>query len=111
MHSWFEQNVAGMTAAVRWEQAGAAVVEVTGDLDLASAPELTAVLDRVCAEHPERISVDLAGITFFSCAAVRELLSVHRRCPAALTIVRPAGRVRRVMDTLGLGWDLQALSL
>lgn len=100
-----------MTTTVRWQRDRVAVVEVAGDLDVQSAPHLRAVLDEVCRLQPVRIEVDLGGITFFSCAGVRELLDTRRHCAADLAIVRPAPAVRRVMDTLGLGWDLQAVSV
>jgi anti-anti-sigma factor len=50
----------------RW--AGATAVEVIGDVDLASAPVFTDLVDDITRDRLDRVVLDLARVTFF-CAA------------------------------------------
>lgn len=45
-------------------------VRATGDIDMASAPRLQAMLDLSHLEGVYRLDLDLSGVTFFSCAGI-----------------------------------------
>jgi anti-sigma B factor antagonist len=55
------------------------VVVVQGDVDIATAPLLRAVLDTVVARRPNRVEVDLSGATFLDAYALTALAAVRRR--------------------------------
>lgn len=56
----------------------AAVVEVSGDLDIDTAPELRLALARCIQERPENLTVDLSGVEFSDCAGLNVLLWARR---------------------------------
>ena len=50
------------------------------------------------------------GVTFFSRAAVAELLAARRRCSVECTIVHPAAAARRILAVLGLDVHLRTVA-
>jgi anti-anti-sigma factor len=83
---------------------GTVVVCPIGELDLATAPELERVLDRLSTE-PFAVELDLSGLTFVDCAglvpirtALRDASLLGRR--VSLSGARPP--VERVLDLTGL---------
>ena len=79
-------------------------VQVRGELDIATAPLLSAVLDTVLARRPWRVEVDLSAVTFLdaysvSCLdAARHRLAAHR---AVLVVRGPSPVARRVLGLTG----------
>jgi anti-anti-sigma factor len=80
---------------------GTVFVHLTGELDLATAPELEQVLDDVVARHSGAIMLDLSGLTFVDCAGLRP---VHRVCShvSNVRIVGATPFVHRVLSLTGL---------
>ena len=83
-----------------------ALVEVAGELDLHSAPQLRAELGRAIESHAmPRIVVDLAGVTFLDSTGVGVLvgaLKKAREAQGALHFCGAQTRVRRVFEITGL---------
>jgi len=84
---------------------GTATIVITGELDLCAAPALGRLLLDVLAQGPERLVLDLAGVTFIDCAAARELVAASRALPGARHAVirrmsRPASRLLRLTGML-----------
>ena len=52
------------TAAAQRRDAETWIVTVSGELDLATAPQLEAVFEAVDATSSDRVRVDLAGVAF-----------------------------------------------
>ena len=73
-------------------QGSVATVAVVGELDLATAPRLSAVL----GEHgdAEVLVADLTATTFIDSTGVRVLVEADRRCAGIGDAVRGAGRRR-----------------
>lgn len=70
---------------------GARIV-VSGDLDIATVPELEAAIDRLLEDAVRRLSIDLRALTFADSSGVRLLISIGDRAAAGgwtLQIVRP----------------------
>jgi anti-sigma B factor antagonist len=67
--------------------AGAAVLHVSGELDLATAPRLEEAV--ASAGHAAPIVIDLSGCTFLDSAGMRSLVNASRS-------TRPEGRVHLV---------------
>lgn len=86
-------------------ESGRAVVVVTGEIDMASAPELDAVLGGAIEGAEGALVVDLAGVSFFGSDGVRCLGDAMHRAGergVALRIRRPSPRVLEVLELTGL---------
>ena len=87
----------------------ALLVEVSGELDIATVPRLRALLE----SHTNRdLRLDFSGVTFIDSGAVRELMALHRACDdhgRTLVVIGLRGVARRTVLMLGLynvltGW-------
>jgi anti-sigma B factor antagonist len=81
------------------------IVVVRGELDIATAPLLEAVLDTVVSQRPQRLDVDLAGVTFLDAHALAALNTARRRLTArhaTMVLRRPSPIARRVLALTGL---------
>ncbi len=76
-----------------------------GELDIATAPELVAMLARLRAhEHP--VVLDLAEVTFIDSTGLTVLMDAHldaERDGWAFTVRRASPAVRRVFELAGVG--------
>jgi anti-sigma B factor antagonist len=82
----------------------AELVQVRGEVDIATAPLLRAVLDTVVARRPTRVEVDLSGATFMDAQALATLAAVRRRLAsrhAALVLRDPSPAVVRLLELSG----------
>jgi anti-sigma B factor antagonist len=87
---------------VRGDRPGRVLVDVTGEVDNATAPLLRLCLDSQTAQRELReLVVDLAEVTVLGPAGVTALTRAHRRCRrrGARLVLRCAGR-RTVLDQL-----------
>jgi anti-anti-sigma factor len=83
---------------------GTVVVCPIGELDLATAPELERVLDRLSTE-PFAVELDLSGLTFVDCAGLVPIRAALREASLLGRHVRLAGArppVQRVLELTGL---------
>jgi anti-sigma B factor antagonist len=85
---------------------GIAVVQVTGEVDVASCGALRDSLLRIVTDEDFRgLVVNLAGMRFIDSTGVGVLVGVWRRVRATssrLALAAPAPQVRRVLETAGL---------
>ena len=84
---------------------GRAVVAVTGELDMSTAPTLSDSLAEVLESHPQALTVDLAGVEFIDSSGLTLLVRASTRMKAhdgALTLTSPTTSVRRVLEIVGL---------
>lgn len=80
-------------------------VAVRGELDLASADQLRAELDRVSEAQPDLLVVDLSGTTFVDSSGLGAIaggLRSQRRHGGALRVVGVSPPVRKVFEISGL---------
>jgi anti-sigma B factor antagonist len=91
--------------AVRSERIGDThTVAPSGELDLATAPELEAELLRIEATDAARVVLDLSGLRFIDTTGIRLVLSADARSRAdsnRLELLRPADSVFRVFVICG----------
>jgi anti-sigma B factor antagonist len=83
----------------------APVITVSGELDLASSPELEAELARVECTAPELVVVDLSGLEFMDSTGLAVVVNAHRRAKRdgrRFAIVRGAEPVQRLMSLTGV---------
>jgi anti-anti-sigma factor len=84
---------------------GVTVIVVTGDLDLATAPDLQAECDKAVAEKPSEIRLDLSALTFIDSSGISVLVKTHHELAEAgakLVLHQIDDRTRRVLDVAGL---------
>jgi len=75
-----------------------------GELDIATAPELVALLARL-RHHGHAVALDLAEVTFMDSTGLTTLMDAHvdaRREGRAFTVQRASPAVRRVFDLAGM---------
>ena len=78
---------------------GAYVVTLRGELDIANAADLGAVLSEAVARNPHVIA-DLSDLTFIDCASLGALVRARTQAREAggdLVLARARGRVWRVL--------------
>lgn len=81
-----------------------ATVVISGELDIAVVSELQRALREVLNRRPERLVLDLAGVTFIDCASARVLATASRALPRArkAVICRPSRVVDRMLQLTGM---------
>lgn len=80
-------------------------VALEGELDLATAPQFEAELERVEATDADAIIVDLSGLTFIDSTGIRSVLAADRRSQSdsnRLTLLRGAAAVQRALEISGV---------
>jgi anti-anti-sigma factor len=85
-------------------------VTVSGELDLATAPELEAVFDSIAATSSDRVVVDLTEVGFLDSSGIRALVRAKRRLDgvgALLVLDGLSDAARQVLEISGV---LAALS-
>ena len=93
------------------EQGGRAVVAITGELDLATAPDLEAVvLERLDAG--QSVVIDLRELQFMDSSGLRVLIAAHTRAnegAGEFAIVRPreGSEVAKILAIAGVEQQLQ----
>jgi anti-sigma B factor antagonist len=81
------------------------VIEVSGEIDLATAGFVTEHLDAATALPEPDVLVDLRGVAFFDCTGLRVLCRAEARARergGRLRIVTDQPRIRRLLRAAGL---------
>ncbi|OLR94695.1 hypothetical protein BJP25_10270 [Actinokineospora bangkokensis] len=82
------------------------MVAVTGEVDLATAPQLEQELaDALATPGATGVRVDLSGVEFMDSAGLRVLVAALKSAEDAgltLTLAAPHERVRRIIEITGL---------
>jgi anti-anti-sigma factor len=77
------------------------VLAIDGELDLASLGAVRAGMEPVLARGPQKLTLDLAGLTFMDSSGIALLIEASQRVPTvALLGVQP--NVRRILSVTGL---------
>jgi len=89
------------------EQADATppVIAVSGEIDVATAPQLRECLHRVIAQGESTIVLDLLGVTFLDSTALGVLVGALKRCRELggdLHIVVADPRIMKIFEITGL---------
>ncbi|WAL69423.1 STAS domain-containing protein [Amycolatopsis cynarae] len=93
---------------VRRPNPGQAVLEVSGELDMATAPQLARALDELRSSPDRVIMVDLAGVGFLGSSGLAVLVNLHRELEPGrlLRIVAPSRDAYRAFAVTGLAGEL-----
>lgn len=85
------------------DRGAAVVVNLRGDLDFGTGPELRACLSDV-VDNATDVVVDLSGVAFLDPAGLAALLGARKeaaRCGASLILRSPPRRIARILATSG----------
>jgi anti-sigma B factor antagonist len=82
------------------------VVRVAGEVDVASAPELDSLLEKLPAAG-EDVVVDLTDVTFLDSTGLGVLVGAWNRCdksdpPSQLSLVVATSEIERLLEVTGL---------
>ena len=75
------------------------------EIDLATSPQLQAVLVDLVYRGLHQLIIDLEQVSFLDCAGIGMLVDARRRVQehgGSLKLVRPAPLVRRVLEVTGI---------
>lgn len=86
---------------VHTDPSGAAIVTVSGDLDISNADALEATVASTVARRPERLVFDLTRLRFMDSAGIAVLLGAAANVES-VHIRNPTPAVRRVVELTGL---------
>lgn len=92
------RSAAGSAVVLRWA-GGRPVVHLSGEVDVAVAPQLRSV-GALLAEHGQRAEVDAAGVSFLDAAGLGAVLELAGR-GGSLLVLHPSTAVLRLLDLLG----------
>jgi anti-sigma B factor antagonist len=84
---------------------GHVLVRATGELDLSSAPSLTAAAEDALGDGYPLLLLDLSGVSFMDSTGLSALLAIHREAEARsahAAIIAPGDNPRRVLEMLGV---------
>lgn len=80
-------------------------IQVAGELDLDTAPQLQLAVEQVSEAGYRHITVELSGLEFLSAAGLEVLCAADRACCARsgwLVLAHPPAQVRRLLQITGL---------
>lgn len=101
--------------AVEVRRLGTAVeLDVSGELDIATAPAVRRQLTRVLGDRPEIAVVSLRNVTFIDSAGIHALLASRKHAVAAgtsLVVIRPTGPADRAFALAGLDTIFPSMDL
>jgi anti-anti-sigma factor len=86
-------------------QGRAAVIAVTGELDLATGPQLEAELHGISPSDTELVVVDLRKLEFMDSTGLSIIVRAHQRLTGEgckLGLVRGSPQVQRLLDLTGV---------
>jgi anti-anti-sigma factor len=81
------------------------VVEISGEIDIYSGPQLQDQLRSVVREYGARLALDLSGVTFIDCAGTDVLLAARRHAQLEggwLHVIQASRRVQRALALMHL---------
>jgi stage II sporulation protein AA (anti-sigma F factor antagonist) len=85
------------------------VVILSGEADLTSAGQLSALITAQLSGGTRQLTVDVSGLRFADTAAIRTLVLAARTLKergGSLVLLRPQQTMARVLDLLGRGADV-----
>jgi anti-sigma B factor antagonist len=88
----------------------AAIIAVSGELDLASSPELEQELQRVWDSGAEQLVIDLRKLEFMDSTGLSIIVGAHQRLSEEgreLSLVRGPAQVQRLLDLTGVAERLR----
>jgi len=98
-------RVADIPIRVRRDLDGGAVLAVSGEVDVATAPALRQAVVRAVDSRPSRVVIDLSAVSFMDSSALGVLISGYKYAQGAgvpMALASPAPGVYRLLRTSGM---------
>jgi anti-anti-sigma factor len=80
---------------------GAAVIRLSGELDMVSVESVRSVIEAALAAQSERLVFDMSGLEFMDSSGLALLISTTRKVKA-VEVRNPNAIVRRIIELTGL---------
>jgi anti-sigma B factor antagonist len=74
------------------------VIEVVGDLDLATAPQLVEVMEGYVGVDRQAVAFDLTGVRFIDSSGLRAMLEIRKSESTELMLVSPSEVVADLLE-------------
>lgn len=84
---------------------GDVFIRAVGELDMSSAPSLTAAAKDAIGDGYRLLLLDLSGLSFLDSTGLSALLAIHRKAEARdghAAIIAPSANALRVLEMLGV---------
>ena len=81
-------------------------VTVAGEIDMYTVGRLATAIEEQLPDHPDRIVVDLSGVTLCDSMGLGTLVLLNRsaqRARSRLILRRPSANLRRLLEITGVG--------
>jgi anti-sigma B factor antagonist len=91
----------------------AALIAVSGELDIASAPELEQAFDQIRPESTKLVIVDLRELDFMDSTGLSIIVRAHQRLAESdceLTLIKGQPQVQRLLDLTGVADRLRLVA-
>jgi anti-anti-sigma factor len=92
------RETAGGLRITRRDAAGVTLLRLEGELDLATAPELSTAVQQTFEGARQPVVLDMAAVGFIDSTGVRTLLEAQHLAGRDLVLMAPSGAVTRVLD-------------
>jgi anti-sigma B factor antagonist len=89
-----------------YREANETIVVLTGEIDLHTAPRLSAAVDAALVEDPVRVVLDMRGVTFCDSRGLGTLVILARaaaRARAVLVLANLGDFLKRLLAVSGIG--------
>ncbi len=86
------------------------MISVSGELDLASGPQLEQVLDGITGSSTDLVIIDLSQLDFMDSTGLSIIVKAHQRLQGdgrELGLVRGPAQVQRLLDLTGVAGRLR----
>ena len=92
-----------LTVSEQWDD-GTAIAVAEGEIDISTVSILSEHLGRLAAEHPQRLIIDLAEVSFIDSSGLAGFVRIRKALPADCPVVIRAAqrRVRQLFKLTGL---------
>jgi len=95
----------GIAEVTLYQGVGAAIVQISGEIDLANVATLRAALNAAVTSGSRRVLVDLAAVSFLDVTGADALAAaaqtVSRDDRRQFTVINPSGPAQRVLTATG----------
>ena len=91
----------------------AAIITVSGELDLASAPSLASEIEQASRSDSALLVLDLRGLEFMDSTGLSVIIKAHQRLSEQgrdLCLIRGPQQVQRLLDLTGVAERLQLVN-
>jgi anti-anti-sigma factor len=97
------EQAPSLTIDARWD-ASVAIATVRGEIDITTVGALSERLGHLAAEKPQRLVIDLAGVSFIDSSGLGGFVRIRKALPPGCPVVirSPQRRIRQLFKIIGL---------